>query len=182
MINIGIVFTDNTGNILEEFCIDILPRSGYKGDKSTLEWWMSDPKRREEYNRILKNGIPYLSAMDKLNQVLSGVLSKNSAKKVYWVARPAAYDWMFLKCYHDLYISSFVEEDRSKKVDIGFSATCLSSIREVWKMLKNIEDIEKYIRENWTKDLVMTHNGLDDAKYQAKIYHSMMKELEEMKK
>ena len=179
MINIGVVFTDNLGKILHEVSIDISPRKGYNGDKDTLNWWMNDAKRKTEYERILREGIDHITAMDRLNDALIHVMETTGVKKIYWVARPAAYDWMFLKCYHDLYISDKFSKNKIV-IPIGFSATCLSSIREVWMLFKNIkrEQVDDYIKEKWTKDLVMTHNGLDDARYQARIYHGMMAELE----
>lgn len=177
MINIGIVFTDASGATLNEICVDLQPRLGYPGDAETLKWWQH-PDRINEYNRILAQGKNPIKAMDEINTVITGVLQQANAKKVVWVARPAAYDWMFLKCYWDLYRLHNV-----KAIDIGFSATCLSSIREVWKEFSGLkrEQVDEYFKR-WTKDVVMTHNGLDDARYQARIYHGIVAELVEYAK
>jgi hypothetical protein len=174
MINIGIVFTDNDGKTIHEACLDLLPRLGYPGDADTLMWWTSDPDRKNEYERILREGANPIVAMGELNAALVHVLAVTGAKKVTWVARPAAYDWMFLKCYHDLY-----KMHNKDAIPIGFSATCLSSIREVWKEFSGLkrEDIDEYFKKKWTQDVVMTHNGLDDARYQARIYHGMVEEI-----
>lgn len=173
MINIGIVFTDNNGKTIHEVCLDLLPRLGYPGDADTLKWWTSDPDRKKEYERILREGANPIVAMDQLNAALVHVLAVTGANKVTWVARPAAYDWMFLKCYHDLY-----KMHNKDAIPIGFSATCLSSIREVWKEFSGLkrEQVDEYFKK-WTKDVVMTHNGLDDARYQARIYHGLVDEL-----
>jgi len=175
MINIGIVFTNNDGKIIHEVCLDLLPRLGYPGDADTLKWWSSDPDRKAEYERILRDGANPVEGMGQLNAALIHVLAVAGAPKVVWVARPAAYDWMFLKCYHDLY-----RLHNSNAIPIGFSATCLSSIREVWKEFSGLkrEAIDDYFKK-WTKDVVMTHNGLDDARYQARIYHGLVEELKE---
>lgn len=175
MINIGVVFTDNDGKIIHEVCLDLQPRLGYPGDENTLKWWNSDPDRSNEYKRIMKDGINPIAAMALLNGALAHVLALSKAPKVTWVARPAAYDWMFLKCYHDLY-----RLHNKDAISIGFSATCLSSIREVWKEFSGLkrEKIDEYFKK-WTKDVVMTHNGLDDARYQARIYHGMVEELKD---
>lgn len=111
--------------------------------------------------------------MALLNDALVRVFAKTGATKVTWVARPASYDWMFLKCYHDLY-----RLHNKDAISIGFSATCLSSIREVWKEFSGLkrEAIDEYFKK-WTKDVVLTHNGLDDARYQARIYHGLVEEL-----
>jgi len=170
MINIGIVFTGSAGNILGEICVDIKPRIGFRGDASTIAWW-SHPDRINEYNRILRDGIDPVAAMDSVNTKILEIVGKT---KLVWVARPAAYDWMFLKCYWDLY-----KCHNPNAYDIGFSATCLSSIREIWKMFSGLngKDIDNYFKR-WTQDLVMTHNGLDDARYQARIYHGIIQELQ----
>ena len=178
MINLGIVFTDIDGKIIEELCLDLQPRLGYPGDADTLKWWNSDPDRNKEYRRILRDGINPIAAMALLNDALGRVFAKTGVTKVTWVARPAAYDWMFLKCYHDLYCLH-----NKDAIPIGFSATCLSSIREVWKEFSglNREAIDEYFKK-WTKDVVMTHNGLDDARYQARIYHGLVEELKDYAK
>ncbi len=109
--------------------------------------------------------------MDKLNDVLIKLSRENT--KLVWVARPAAYDWMFLKCYHDLY-----RKHNLNAIPIGYSAVCLSSIKQVWKVFSGLkrEEIDEHFKK-WTKDIVMTHNGLDDARYQARIYHGLANEL-----
>lgn len=172
MINIGIVFTDENGKVLGEICVDLKQRIGFKGDADTISWW-SHPDRINEYNRILNEGIDPIAAMHLIN---TKILEVTNGKKLVWVARPAAYDWMFLKCYWDLYKNA-----NPNAYDIGFSATCLSSIREVWKAFSGLSgaaQIDEYFRR-WTQDLVMTHNGLDDARYQARIYHGIVQELQE---
>lgn len=93
MINIGIVFTNADGNVVGEFMVDILPRKGYDGDKDTLAWWTEqDPKRKLEYERILRNGVPLLDAMERLGSKVNDMLASQGAKRVTWVACPAAYD------------------------------------------------------------------------------------------
>ena len=34
----------------------------------------------------------------------------------------------------------------------------------------------------WAKDLVMTHNGLDDARYQAVMFHGILNDVNELSK
>jgi hypothetical protein len=180
MINIGIVFTRegdwNDNTVIDEINVDILPRAGVQGDESTLSWWMGDPNRKAEYERILRDGLALPEAMTKVNAVIVDVLKKTGARRITWVARPSAYDWMFFKCYWAMFQSTNPPEG---VVDIGFSATCLSSIREVWKLFSGLkrEAVDEYFKR-WTDGLVMTHNGLDDARYQARIFHGIMAELE----
>lgn len=167
MINMGVVFTDEEENIVDEINLDILPRPGYIGNEETKKWWQHE-ERIDEYNRIMKKGVPFKEALAKLDAKL-----KELNSKITWVARPANYDWMFFKCYWDLY-----SQDHPDAFDIGFSATCLSTMRNIWMQITKTsrEDAEKLFK-TWTSGLVMTHNGLDDARYQARIYHQLVKEL-----
>lgn len=173
MINIGIVFTNDKGDVLATVSVDLQPRLGYAGDADTLKWWSSDPDRFTEYQRIMAQGQNPIDAMAAINKMLHDVTALAGVSKVVWVARPASYDWMFLKCYWDLY-----RLHNPKAFNIGFSATCLSSIREVWKEFSGLrrEQIDEHFKR-WTRDLTMTHNGLDDAQYQARIYHGLVEEL-----
>lgn len=117
MINLGIVFTDSTGKVIDELVVDIEKREGFFGDKSTLDWWKSDQNRLKEYTRICANGIHHLKAMEMIENKLKKLMNDFKVSKVVWVARPASYDWMFLKCYFDLYRVTVMNP-----IDIGFSA------------------------------------------------------------
>lgn len=173
MINMGIIFTDPSGKILEEVSVDIQPRPEFNPDPDTLKWWRADSKRSDEYDRILKYGLSLEDAMNKIDIVIKKVLKEQKVKRIIWVARPASYDWQFFKGYWELY-----RLKNSTASDIGFSATCLSTMREIWLLFSGIDkaQIEKYF-EKWTQDLVMTHNGLDDARYQSRIFHGIQEEL-----
>lgn len=166
MISLGIVFTDETGTEIDTFQVDLCPRDGFRGNEDTLNWW-KHPDRITEYTRIMNDGILPALAMAKFDEKI------RQYPKIKWVARPAAYDWMWLKFYHDLYCSLETGSD------IGFSAICLSSIRTIWKNLKGYttDQAETVINE-WTVGLGMSHNPLDDARYQAKVYHMIVNDLD----
>jgi hypothetical protein len=192
MINIGIVFTTDDGNVIDELVCDLQKRDGIFGDKATLgkktfkpdfsqshinveklEWW-SHPDRINEYNRICREALPYLDAMGIIDNKIKEILRKNGAKKFIWVARPASYDWMFFKCYYDLYRLS-----NANATDPGYSALCCSAYRNIWKELKGYDskqEEEKF--KEWAKGNSITHNGLDDARYQAAMFHGIVKELQ----
>lgn len=56
----------------------------------------------------------------------------------------------------------------------------MSTMRTVWETLSGIsarDEMNAYFKAKWTGDLLMTHNGLDDARYQAAIFHGMDREL-----
>lgn len=175
MINFGVVFTDYTGAVLAQHTMDIQQRAGFSGDKDTLEWWQADPDRKKEYDRILQCAIPLKQAMESLDKKIATLYLKYGVKRITWVARPASYDWMWFRCYWDIY-----QQDNPQPTSIGFSATCMSSIRTVWQMFSGHtkETTDAYWKQTFTKNLLFTHNGLDDAMYQAAVFHGMMSELE----
>ena len=170
MISIAIVLTDSTGVVLDELLCDILPRPGYEGDVSTLAWWQSDQNRAKEYKRILENGVPAAEAMKRIHNKFQ---EWKKVSRVMWVARPAAYDWMWLKCYSDQY-----QPPNEPKLDIGFKAICASTMVDIWKVQKGISTADADIRfKEWGKELKITHNALDDAHFQARIFHCLQNEL-----
>ena len=172
MLSVAFVFTNQIGETLDEMLIDIQPRLGFPGNADTKLWW-SHPDRITEYNRILKNGINPIDAMKAINDKIEEVMSKNKVKRITWVARPAAYDWMWLKCYSDMY-----KIHNPNALDLGFSATCTSTMRDIWKAQNSISGTKaEEIFQEWAKELKMTHNALDDSRFQATIFHKLQSEL-----
>ena len=96
---------------------------------------------------------------------------KSNFKKIVWVARPAAYDWQWLNNYYK-------EFGPKNKPNIGFKADCISTMSKVYAKLKKLN--KQQLEEEWkeiTEGFEMTHNSLDDAKYQAALYLGLWKRL-----
>lgn len=160
MLSIGIVFTDINGKVIKDITIDLLPREGYVGDTVSINWWLSDERRRENYLRILREGLEPSLAMQKFSDCLDEILQLSGIKNIIWVAYPLSYDLTFLQCYIDLYLDNVAISN----------ALCLDTIVKIWKKHK---DIEKYFKK-WTENIQPKNHSIDNAYYQASIFHGIM--------
>ena len=64
-----------------------------------------------------------------------------------------------------------------------FKAVCASTMRDVYQAQFGLNRKEMEARaKKWVGELAMTHNPLDDARYQAKLYHKLHEALSSNKK
>ena len=84
---------------------------------------------------------------------------------VRWVAKPANYDWMWL-------CSLYAEFGPADKVDLGFKATCISSMLRVCELAG--ADANALHREIAFSGYKHTHMADDDALGQAFVYLKLM--------
>ena len=172
MINIGVVITDDNENILGEFNGDLEPLDHHVSEQATMdEFWDKNDNNRAELKRIRENERP---AIDVIRDLFDFVYNTANGRKIKWIARPAAWDWPWLKYYHQLYVREYMDEAKP----IEFKATCLSSMEYAYIIAtnKNKEDM-KVMWKEWGEGLKMTHNGLNDARLQSKVFHGIKREL-----
>lgn len=166
MLSLGIVLVTNNGKVLDELEVHIDRREGADEDPDTMKWWATQP---DAWQYCHTNTI---SPVDAMLQVAEFYKKWNTIYKLKWVAMPAAWDWMFLKGY----FCAFGPAD----VDIGFKATCLSSIKDVVIQVKGWSraDYDSKVDE-WTKDCEKhSHKAVEDARYQGLIFVNLLKTLE----
>lgn len=162
MVALGVVAVLNNSIPLNNWVIDskqwclkeVLP----KDQKCFDEFWS---KHMPVWEFILKNAIEPKKAMEELSDWLKE-LSKTY--KLSWVAKPAAYDWMWLQCYYE----QFGPEG---KFPIGFKAEDINGFRNTIQTIP----MEEATRNNFTKfieptDIPLTHYPVEDAKRQAYMY------------
>lgn len=77
-----------------------------------MNFWKSNP---QGYKLTQENQISPQQFIKDLNDYLQDL-----DKPFKWIARPAAYDWMWLKCYYEM----FKNDDF---INIGFSCYCITS-------------------------------------------------------
>lgn len=177
MISVGIVFTDSNGNEINSFLGDILPIDGHQADPVTIrEFWERDDNNRAEYKRIQENSRPATDVMEDLAKILAEYVSNK--QNVIWIARPASYDWQFLKNYYEFYKPSLVicNGILVKSPNMGFKAECLSSMWSMYCRMNKLSKVEQ--DKQWVlmgEGYAMTHNPLDDCRFQSKIYHNLCK-------
>ncbi len=176
MISLGIVFTDSNGTEVNSFLGDIESLEGHEADPATInEFWLRDDNNKAEFKRIKDNSRPVENVMGDLAKVLAEYASQKH--KVVWVARPAAYDWQFLKNYYEHFKPTKVALDNGtivKSPSMGFKAECLSSM---WSMYCRMNKLSREEQDKlWLSmgdGYGMTHNPLDDCRFQSRIYHNL---------
>lgn len=182
MLSIGIVFTDNNGSMVTEFLGDFEVLPGKCEDPLTMqEFWERDANNKEELARIRKNARPVMTVMTELNQFISNL----KAKRITWVARPAAYDWQWLNYYQYYYLHhggiGSLSGNPNRQV---FKAIDASTMRDIYQVQSNLDNkaIDEQFKK-WTDEsgFKMTHNALDDARFQAMVYHKLYSALAQNK-
>lgn len=170
MISLGIVFMDPNGKEIDSFLVDIEQIDSHKPDKDTLSsLWLKDESIIKEYKRIIENSVSANEAMNNLSIKLNKF--KKNKQKIEWVARPAAFDWSWLKNYYEKFKPSDAPE-------IGFKATCLSSIFWMYSSIRGFS--KEQSEKKWEKlseGLEITHNPLDDCRAQGRVFHNLCAEL-----
>ena len=97
---------------------------------------------------------------------LSDWLSMNAGTyRLKWVAAPANFDWMFLKCYYERYGPPL-------KYDIGFFCHDLHSLIRAYVTIHRLTDVEQF-KDTLAHGHMATHNALDDAVRQGVQYCSI---------
>ncbi len=143
----------NWVHVRKQWCLEeIIPR----GELCWAEFWT---KHLDVWNYIQKNKVHPTVAMRELSNWLKELSSTFS---VYWVAMPAAYDWMWLKSYYEKY----GPED---KFEIRFKAECINGYRNV-AALFGLEVVNQFNEYITPKHLALTHYPVEDAERQAYMY------------
>jgi len=176
MLSIGVVFTDaETGDVIDDFLGDLEPLPDHYSDIDTMkEFWDRDDNNRAELKRIREHARPIVDVMEEFEATLK-VLMMQGYTKVKWVARPAAYDWQWLNCYYQYYAG----ESKNKVVPLGFFVICCSTMRDMYALQHGLSFKEMIaLCDKWAGDSAITHNPLDDAMYQSKVFHALLKGLQ----
>ena len=160
------IYTDGA-----EFSINILPQQGegISENHDTVKWL----KEQGVYDALSENAVTPREAMTQLNTWLRDVVSTLEGPKTRfkWIAKPAAFDWTWLICYWHKY----GPED---KLDIGFKATCISTMRDDFfavyfaahpdKDRGTASELERRMMEGSLK-----HDAVDDARKQYMLFNKI---------
>jgi oligoribonuclease (3'-5' exoribonuclease) len=161
LLSIGICLIDENENIIDQLEINIMERENSTQDPKTMEWWHT---QQVAWNICHQNQLSCHEAMNKISEFYK---KWSQHYKLIWIGMPVCFDWMFLKSYY----CAFAPQDAP---DIGFKATCISTIRDY--SIKN-----KVITNKEYDDIVSSipkgveHRALDDAKMQGFIFIRMNK-------
>ena len=165
MISFGLVAYNENGEEITTFQRNIRPIDGHCANQNTMNgFWLKNPKAWEFVNR---NQVSPQQFVEDLHNFITE-LKSNGSKGIVWMARPSAFDWMWLKTYYENF-------KKSNFVEIGHTAKCISTM--FWMHVKNSKFSREQENELWnrlTSGYQMTHNPVDDARFQGALFFGLI--------
>jgi ribonuclease T len=164
MVQLGIagVIADGT----EKFAAvwNVKREAGHHPDTDTMnDFWA---QHRSEWEATQVDPMPSSTVQATLANVIDGLSQKF---RIVWIAYPGAFDWQWIK---ELYERHKQPDDP----DIGYSAKCISTLLWAYEKIHGITDKDALKRE-LAGDLSLTHNALDDARYQARMFVNLCQKM-----
>lgn len=164
MRSLGIVVLDENAIVINTFYKTILPQMNSGVCQQTMsEFWS---KHQDMWTEVNTNAVCPSKAMSDLVEFLKPLYLKY---RVSWIASPACFDWMWLKCYYETYGPVI-------KPNIGYFCHDLSSMLNVYMKIHKIqiENCQEF-KNQLMNGHPYTHNALDDAKCQGYMYLNLRK-------
>jgi hypothetical protein len=167
MVELGVCAIDAaTGVELMSFSSPIQRRMGFDGGATELQCLREFGRYEELITRSDSNPTVKV-VMFKLAFALE--LLRDQGYRFVWVARPAAYDWMWLWCYW----SCYGPEPQGLRSLVPFKCQCISTLFSLWVSTRGITD-DKAEWKRLAGDHPHTHHALDDAREQCAVYLALM--------
>jgi hypothetical protein len=168
LLSIGIaLFCQNSLTPVATFYSTISPVHDSVEPKCKL-FWDSHP---DSWLELQRDPVSIHVCMSNLSTWLYAQSLKYDVK---WVASPANFDWMFLKCNYELY-------GPTTKFDIGFFCHDLSSLLRAYLIANNIRNKQAFI-DRLVPHPRSIHHALDDATYQGRLYMQLRTLLSRMRR
>lgn len=165
----GVVFLKKSGEEVDSYCSLIRRRSGVVASDDTLKW-IEKEGLMDKY--VLTDPTTESAPTpETVCRELGEKLAKLSQTyKIVFVARPIAFDWLFLKTYYDQY----APEEYKKYV--GFKGECLSTAYSTYCKIKKLtKEQNDKLWDDLKGKFEHTHNALDDARSQGSIYTGLLR-------
>lgn len=161
MLSIGIALMTSDGNFADTLSVNIKKRDDAKEDENTMKWWKTQLLAWERCHQNM------LTPQEAMAQVAEFYFKWSKEYKLIWIAAPICFDWMFLKCYYTVFAPK-------GSPDIGFKATCISTLRDYSIKCKVITNKEF---DNMVSMLPKEneHVAVDDAKHQGLIFYGLIR-------
>jgi len=157
------LFTDS--GLIDTFYKTIVPQKQRDGSLFGTDplimrdFWQKHPKQWKEINTSAQEPSTVMF-------LFSRWLDKHQKKYIIkWVSRPSNCDWMWLKSYYEFY-------GPPKKPTIGHYCHDLSSLLRAYILCHNIMNKKAFIH-SLSDGSPYTHNALDDAICQGKMYMNL---------
>uniref|UniRef100_A0A6C0EB13 Exonuclease domain-containing protein n=1 Tax=viral metagenome TaxID=1070528 RepID=A0A6C0EB13_9ZZZZ len=166
MLSLGIVGFKTNGDEVFEWQKNLKPEADkHMEQRCWNEFWSKHP---EQWKFVNTNQVSVEEGMLDLSAKLKEL---NKTYKFDWVARPSAYDWQWLKYNYEK-----TRETHADMFNIGYTAKCLSALW--WSYCKRNKLTSEQKNTLWKKlegDTTVTHNSLDDARAQGRVFVGLMK-------
>jgi hypothetical protein len=165
MLSIGMAGFTTDNQVVWEREINLLPLENARVDQKTLEWWKKD-EQKEAWNHLMTNRKKPEEAMVNLSEEIRELRTQY---RVFTIAWPACFDWMFLHWY----MHKFVGDN-----PLGRRAKCADTY--AWAISRTIHpniSIGPLLEEWEDNRFTHTHKALDDAKEQGAKFVNMLKEM-----
>jgi hypothetical protein len=160
MLSLGITLILPNGTELDAFEVNILEREGAIQDPSTMKFW---EENKSAWLACHQNAV---SPFDAMTSLATFYTKWHKKYKLVWMAQPACFDWMFVKNYYTMYAPPDAP-------DIGYKATCMSSIRDN-AIRSHIISNEEYTKLYNSVRNDFVHCALADAKHQGEVFVKLL--------
>lgn len=168
MLSFGISLIKDDGVILDELEVNIKERDGTQQDEETMKFW---EQNKTAWNICHTNQISHCEAMIKLGEFYD---KWSKYYNLIWIAMPVCFDWMFLKSYYSAYAPKNLP-------NIGFKATCISTLRNYFIKTKIIKSKE-FDEIVASISIEQEHRCIYDARKQGLIFIKLIKHVEQKQK
>jgi len=170
MLQLGAVFYDPEGNMVEEYKANILEIDGAVQDPSTMKWWADQEERFPGiWTRMMENRVDAKTAMDKFAYLVTKYCLKFKCAPLV-IAYPAGFDFTYLYVYCCKFLG---------KSPVGFSALDMKTLAMSLIQDTYHNSAKKRFPQHWfNSKLKHTHDALDDARGQGYTFFKMKKQME----
>jgi DNA polymerase III alpha subunit (gram-positive type) len=170
MLQFGAVFYNPEGNIILNYCANILPLEGAVQNPETMTWWSElEDKHPVLWDRMMKDRVTPKLAMERFQSYVQ-VHSRELKASPLVIAYPSSFDFTFLYWY----LCKFLGQSC-----VGFSSLDIKTLAMAILGESYHDSAKKRFPKEWfDPKLKHTHNALDDALEQGHIFFKMMEELQ----
>lgn len=142
---------------------------GLKVDSETLKWWEQFPEQLES---ILKSGRP---ANTVVSEFVDWCIKLPGERKVF-AAWPSVFDIGFLRWY----VNTFRPDVLHMDLFNYFHTMDIRSYMAVYFGVPYSEASRKLVPESWVKNMRISHDPLDDARWQAAVLNRILGDVGEI--
>jgi hypothetical protein len=171
LLSIGIVGITIDEKIVFEYEANIEPLATHVQDNQCMQTFWLKSEQKLAWEHLQTNRRNYIEVFEELGLKLKELDSKYKLK---FVAHPACFDWMFVKCYYELAKSN--SHDKGCFYDIGYQCECASTLWNCYKQSNKLssQQANKLFKEWGEFDENSNHMALSDATVQGKFYIKLL--------